>query len=300
MRLLFCGSGWHTVVDAIRARLPAGCAIDIWDRRAPLAEALAGIDVALPSNAAFTAEIIDGAGGLRLIQQPAAGVDAIDLAAATRRGLPVCNAPGGNHVAVAEAALLLMLALARRWNASRRALAAARIGEPLGIELAGRTLGIVGPGRAGGALAERARALGMHVRSVSSHHGRAELLAMLAASDVVSLHCPLDASTRGMIDAEALAALPPGALLINCARGPIIDRPALEAALAGGRLGGVGLDVYWHEPWDPADPLLHHERVIALPHIAGSTEEAFGRIADVVAGNVARLRAGDPLLHRVA
>ncbi len=300
MRLLFCGSGWHTVVEVIRARLPAGCTIDIWDRSRPLAASLDGIDVALPSNARFTAEIIDAARGLRLIQQPAAGTDAIDLAAATRRGLPVCNAPGGNHVAVAEAALLLMLALARRWNAAQRALAAPRIGEPLGIELAGRTLGVIGHGRAGGALAERARALGMQVRSIGSRHGRADLLELLAASDVVSLHCPLDDRTRGMIDAEALAAMRPGALLINCARGPIIDRGALEAALASGRLGGVGLDVYWQEPWDPADPLLHHERVIALPHIAGSTEEAFGRIADVVAGNLARLIAGEPLLHRVA
>ncbi|HEX8113735.1 MAG TPA: NAD(P)-dependent oxidoreductase, partial [Kofleriaceae bacterium] len=125
-------------------------------------------------------------------------------------------------------------------------------------------------------------------------------LAVFAASDAITLHCPLTPETRGMIDAAAFAAMRPGALLINVARGAVIDRAVLVAALAGDRLGGVGLDVHWDEPADPADPIYTDPRVVALPHLGGSTAEAFGRIADVVVDNLGRLTRGEPLRHRVA
>jgi phosphoglycerate dehydrogenase-like enzyme len=115
----------------------------------------------------------------------------------------------------------------------------------------------------------------------------------------VSLHGPLTDETRGLVDGAALAAMKPGAFLLNLARGAIIDRAALDAALARGHLGGVGLDVFWEEPWDPADPLFADPRVVVLPHVAGSTEESFGRIADIVVENVARIGRGEPLLHRL-
>lgn len=289
MRVLFCGSGWFPVVDAIRARLGSEHEVQVWDRRVPLTEALREVEVILPSNATIDAAAIAAPRDLRLIQQPAAGIDGIDLAAAAARGVPVRNAPGTNHQAVAEAALLLILMLARRYRQAAAAFEAASIGAPLGLELGGRTLGIVGYGRAGQALGRAATGLGMTVRSVRSGDGRAALLEMLAASDVVSIHCPLTDRTRGMFDAAAFAALRPGALLINCARGPIVDRAAVESALEDGRLGGLGLDVYWHEPWDPRDPIFAHPNVITLPHIAGSTHEAFARIADIVATNIAAL-----------
>ena len=297
MKLLFCGSGWLPVVDAIEARLPAGATIARWDRRGPLAAAVREIDVLLPSNAEVTAEVIAAAPGLRLIQQPAAGVEGIDRAAAAARGIPVCNAPGTNQIAVAEHALFLLLALARRLPAAQRAFAARELGTPLGLELAGRTLGIVGHGRTGRALGDRARALGMEVIALGRGEDR---LRFFASADAFSLHCPLDASTRGLVDDAAFAAMRPGALLVNCARGPIIDRDALVRALAAGRLGGVALDVHWDEPPDPADPLYAEPRVLALAHVAGSTEEAFARIADVVVDNVARLVRGEPLQHRIA
>jgi phosphoglycerate dehydrogenase-like enzyme len=123
---------------------------------------------------------------------------------------------------------------------------------------------------------------------------------MCTLADVVSIHCPLTPETRGMIDREAFSAMKPGAFLVNCARGPIVDRSALVAALESGRLGGAGLDVYWEEPWDPADPLFGRDDVIAMPHIAGSTEEAYGRITDIVVENIRRAAAGEPVLHRVA
>jgi phosphoglycerate dehydrogenase-like enzyme len=300
MKLLFCGSGWLPIVDQIAARLPTGSFLTCWDRRAPLARVVGDVDVLLPSNAAITAEVLAAADRLRLIQQPAAGTELIDHQAARARGIPLCNAPGTNHVSVAEAALFLLLALARRAPAAARAFAAREIGVPLGIELADKTLGIIGMGRTGSALATRATALGMHVIALGRDASAEDQRAFFAACDAVSIHCPLDATTRGLVGAEAFAAMQPGALVVNVARGGVIDRDALVAALASGRLGGVGLDVHWYEPADPDDPLYADPRVVALPHVAGSTEEAFARITEVVIDNLGRLARGEPLRHRVA
>jgi phosphoglycerate dehydrogenase-like enzyme len=300
MRLLWCGSGWLPVVEQIAARLPPAASIAIWDRRAPLAAAVADVDVLLPSNAQITAEVIAAAPRLRLIQQPAAGTEWIDRGAAAARAIPICNAPGMNHVAVAEAALYLLLALARRAPAAAAAFRDRQIGVPAGVELAGKVLGVVGMGRAGAAVAERARGLAMTVIALGRGASAADRAAFFAAADAVSLHCPLTPETRGLVDAAAFAALRPGALIVNVARGPVIDRAALLAALAAGRLGGVGLDVHWDEPADPADPLYADPRVVALPHVAGSTVEAFARITDVVIDNLDRITRGEPLRHRVA
>lgn len=304
MQLLFCGSGWPEVPALLARRLGPDHHLRTWDRRRPLVDELAAapVDVLLPSNAPVDAAVLAaaGAGGLRLVQQPAAGTDGIDLAAARAHGVPVCNAPGANQVAVAEAALLLLLLCARRWPEARAAFAAGVIGSPPGTELAGATLLVVGPGRTGGALVERARALGMVVRTAGSRTTRAELLAELARADAVCLSCPLSPATRGLLDARALATLPAHALVVNVARGAVIDRDALVAALDRGHLGGVGLDVFWEEPWDPADPLFAHPRVVTLPHVAGSTTQAFDRIADIVVDNVGRLQRGEALRHRIA
>jgi phosphoglycerate dehydrogenase-like enzyme len=300
MRLLFCGSGWLPMVDEIAARLPQGSSITSWDRAAPLASVVGDVDVLLPSNAHITPEVITAARRLRLIQQPAAGTEWIDRATAAARDIPICNAPATNHVAVAEAALFLLLALARRAPLAARAFADRQVGVPLGIELAGRTLGVIGMGRAGSALAERARGLGMTVIALGRGASRDERAAFFAACDAITVHCPLTPETRGMIDAAAFAAMRPGALVVNVARGGVIDRAALLDALAGDRLGGVGLDVHWEEPADPADPLYADPRVVALPHVGGSTVESFRRIADVVLENLGRLGRGEPLLHRVA
>ncbi len=300
MRLLFCGSGWLPIVDHIAARLPPNASIAVWDRATPLTSVVDDIDVILPSNGRITDEVLAAARRLRLIQQPAAGTEGIDVVAARARGIPVCNAPGTNHVAVAEHALFLLLALARRAPAASRAFAAREVGIPLGIELYGRTLGIIGMGRSGTALAERARALGMTVIALGRGASATDRIAFFAACDAVSIHCPLDDATRGLVGGEAFAALRPGALVVNVSRGGVIDREALVAALASGRLGGVALDVHWIEPPDPTDPLYADPRVFALPHVAGSTEEAFARITEVVVGNIERLDRGEPLLHRVA
>jgi phosphoglycerate dehydrogenase-like enzyme len=288
------------MVDFIRERLPPGASIRTRDFSKPLRDEVAEVDVLLPSNAIIDAGIIAAAGRLSLIQQPAVGTEAIDIEAARARNIPVCNAPGSNERSVAEAALLLMLGLARRLRGAQRAFAEARIGEPLGVELSGRTLGIIGGrGRSGSRLAVAAEALGMRVLSVGRASSREELLRLAEESDFVSVHCPLTPATRGLIGAEFLGHIKPGAMLINCSRGGVVDRGALLRALEEGRLGGVGLDVYWEEPWEPSDSLFQLSNVITLPHVAGSTRESFGRIADIVAGNIGRLGRGEPLLHRI-
>ena len=297
---MFCGSGWRSFVDVLAARLPAGAEMSMWDRATPLEQAVAGVHVLLPSNAPIDASVVAAAKELRLIQQPAAGTDNIDLEAARARGVPVCSAPGASAHAVAEMALFLMLALSRRLPGAAAAFAAARIGEPIGRELRGRRLGIVGLGRSGTELARLAEALGMTVAAVTSRRTEAEWAELLHTADIVSLHCPLGPATRHLIDDRALDQMKPGALLVNCARGPIIDRAALERALDRGHLGGAGLDVFWDEPWDPADPLYRRPDVVATPHIGGSTEECLGRVAAIVATNIARITTGEELLHRVA
>ncbi len=297
--VVYCATGWFDVVEPIRAGLPVGASIRLRDRSRPLEHDLHGAHVILPSNMRLDAAAIAAAPSLRLIQQPAAGYDAIDLDAARSRGIPVCNAPGANSSTVVESTLFLMLAVARRLPSIPRAFAERRMGAPSGRELQGKTLGIVGMGRIGSELAGVARALGMHVLGVRSSSPRAELDDLLRRSDIVTLHCPLTPQTRGLIDARAFELMKQGALLLNCARGPIVDRAALEAALASGKLGGVGLDTYWAEPWDPHDPLYSREDVVALPHIGGSTAESFGRIAAIVSENVRRLMAGEELLHRI-
>lgn len=299
MQLLFCGSGWLPIVEYIAVRLPEGTSISIWDRSVPLATAVRDIDVLLPSNAAITADVIHAAQRLRLIQQPAAGTEGIDRAAARERSIPVCNAPGTNHISVAEHALFLLLALARRAPQAMYAFATRELGLPLGIELHGRTLGIIGMGRSGSALADRARALGMNIIALGRGATAEQRQTFFASADAISIHCPLTPETRGIVGVDAFAAMKPGALVINVSRGGVIDRDALLAALRSDRLGGVALDVHWHEPADPNEPLYQDPRVLAMPHVAGSTVEAFDRIADVVAGNVERLTRGEPLLHVV-
>jgi phosphoglycerate dehydrogenase-like enzyme len=229
--MLFCGSGWHTYVEILDRAMPPGCRVELWDRKAPLEQAVADVQVLLPSNALITAPVIAAARDLRLIQQPAAGIENIDLDAARARAIPVCNAPGMNQVAVAELALFLMLALVRRAPEAMAVFREGRIGEPIGRELRGRSLGIIGMGRSGRALARLAEGAGMTVASVGSRRTDAEWEAFLRAADIISIHCPLTPATRGLLDDRAFSMLKPGALLVNCARGAIVERAALERAL---------------------------------------------------------------------
>lgn len=264
------------------------------------------------SRTRVTEETLDRAAPrLRVVGRAGVGVDNIDLEAARARAVTVVNAPLAATEAVAELALGLMFALARRIP---QADAAVRRGEwpksaSMGEELAGKTLGLIGVGRIGAALARRTLALGMQVLGydplISPETIRgcgaepSELDPLLAQSDYLSLHVPLTADTRNLIDDRALAKVRPGARLISTARGGVVDEQALARALARGVLAGAALDVFALEP--PGDsPLLHDPRVVLTPHLGAQTAEAQSRAALDIAEEVLAVLAGRPLRWRVA
>lgn len=259
-----------------------------------------------------TAAMIAAAPKLRLIQKIGVGVNTIDLDAARARAIPVCNLPGTNAPAVAEMALLLMLSVLRRLPALD---AATRTGNGWKLdpalqdsfgELRGKTVGLIGYGDIPRALAPVLHALGAKtIYTARSPRPEAAgqfrpLNALLAEADIVSLHAPLTADTTQMINAAALARMKPGAILINTARGGLIDTNALAAALLTGHIAGAGIDVFEPEPADPTNPLLNLANVVLTPHVAWLTDETFARSFALAAENCRRLNTGDALLHRVA
>lgn len=252
--------------------------------------------------------VIAGAPKLKLIQKIGVGVNTIDLAAASARGIAVCNLPGTNAPAVAEMALLLMLAVLRRlphFDAELRAgiwTCAPRDQDGLG-ELGGRTVGLVGYGAIPQRLAPVLRALGCRVLFTSATRREdadwRDLHDLLAQCDIISLHVPQTAATTGLLNAEAFARMKPGAVLINTARGGLVDEAALLAALRSGHLAGAGLDVFAVEPAMVDNPLLALPNVVVAPHVAWLTAGTFDRSLTIAAENCARLAAGRDLLHRV-
>ena len=237
---------------------------------------------------------------LALITQPASGLDNVDVASATARRIPVCAAPGVNAASVAEAAIMSLLCVARRLDDARAALRAHSLGEPLGTQLAGKTLVVVGgSGAIGSRVAAIGRAMGMEVTCLRSTSTRADLTSALATADTVSVHIPLTSSTRHLFDAAAFAAMKHGALFVNYSRGGVVDEAALLAALESGRVAGAGLDVFSSEPVDPASPLASHPRVLATPHIGVSTHEVWAAYRDLLVGNVVAARSGGGLQGQV-
>ena len=269
---------------------------------------LADTDVLLHVLKPVTAREIDGAPELRLIQKIGVGVNTIALDHARERGIAVCNMPGTNSRAVAEATLMLMLMTLRR---AHRLHDATRAGEGWDLdpgvfdrigELGGRTVGLVGYGAVPGILAPVLAALGARVLYTATEpkpNAAAEwreLPRLLEESDVVSLHVPLTDATAGMID---VARMKPGAVLINTARGGLVNETALVEALRSGRLMAAGLDVFDREPVPADSPLLGLDNVVVQPHVAWLTPETLGRSLAVALENCRRLRDGEELLHRV-
>ena len=283
---------------------------------AELAEALAGVSaLVVRSQTQVTRAALAQARELRVIARAGVGVDNIDLEAATERGIIVVNAPLANTVSAAEHAFGLMLAVARHipeGDATLRAGAWER-GRLLGVELAGRTLGIVGLGRIGSEVASRARAFEMRLLGydpfVAAERARSlgvelvELVELFARSDFVTLHTALLDETRGLVNAELLAQAKPGLRLINAARGALIDEPALLAAVESGRIAGAGIDVFSSEP-AVGNVLTTDPRIVVTPHLGASTAEAQDRAAlsvveqvlEVLAGGAARFAVNAPLV----
>jgi D-3-phosphoglycerate dehydrogenase len=268
-----------------------------------LRAALPEADGLIVGQLAVGGDLIAAAPGLRVIAVHGVGVDGIELEAARRHGVVVANVPGANHEAVADLTLCLLLALTRRVVEASAATRAGRWERFVGVELGGRTLGIVGLGRVGRAVAVRAAAFGMtliaHDPFVEAPPEEVELTTLddlLTRADAVTLHAPGD---RLLLGAAELARMKPGALLINTARGALVDEAALHAALASGRLGGAGLDTFAVEP--PAgSPLLALDNVIATPHMGGHTREAIARMSLAAARSVVAVLEGGEPSHRVA
>ncbi len=247
--------------------------------------------------------------GLRCVANVAVGYDNVDVDAASRRGVVVTNTPGVLTDATADLAMALILMATRRLGEGERLL---HDGRPwawdmffmLGVGLQGKTLGIVGLGEIGAATARRARAFGMRITYCGRRRADAELEAELDAqplelthllcdADVVSLHCPLTAQTRHLIDAAALAVMKPGAYLVNTARGPIVDEGALARALSAGTIAGAALDVFENEP-EVYPGLLELENVVLVPHLGSATTETRTAMAELAARNVIAVLAGEP------
>ncbi|HUE46756.1 MAG TPA: phosphoglycerate dehydrogenase [Aestuariivirgaceae bacterium] len=264
-----------------------------------LAEAIGGYDgLAVRSISKVTSKVIARAERLKVIGRAGIGIDNIDLAAATARGIIVMNTPLGNAVTTAEHAVSLMMALARQIPAADASTKAGKWEKNrfMGVELFNKTLGIVGCGNIGSIVADRARALRMKViafdpflspeRAIEIGVEKVEFEALLGRADFVSLHAPLTDRTRNIIDAAALARMKPGVRVINCARGGLVVEAALAAALSSGHVAGAALDVFETEP-AVDNPLFAFENVICTPHLGASTAEAQENVALQVAEQMA-------------
>jgi phosphoglycerate dehydrogenase-like enzyme len=278
---------------------------------AGFAREIADAEVLLHVLKPVTAAMMAAAPKLRLVQKLGVGVNTIDLEAAKAAGVAVANMPGTNSQAVAEMTLALMLSVLRRLSyldpLTRRGEGWSPDTDLIdGVgEIAGRTVGFVGYGASPSRLGAALEALGATVlytaRSAKPElPGRFVALGeLLASADVISLHVPLTPETEGLIGREALAAMKPGAILVNTARGGLVDEVALVEALRSGRLRGAGLDVFAAEPVDPANPLLTLPNVVVAPHQAWLTPETLDRSLVVAFDNCRRLMAGQALLNQV-
>lgn len=285
---------------------------EFYDETSPheIASRIADSEVAVTNKVVLDADILGAARRLKLVCIAATGTNNVDLVAASRLGIKVCNVRAYATASVVEHVYALILALARRtcdydglvraqgWQESPHF---CRLDYPI-RELAGRVLGVVGYGELGRAVARAARAFGMDVEiarrpgAVQAQAGRRPLAELLGQVDVLSLHCPLADNTRGLIGVRELALMKADALLINTARGGIVDEQALADALRAGRVGGAGIDVLAHEPPAAGSPLLAGDipNLIVTPHVAWASRAARQRLVDGLADNIRAFCAGRP------
>jgi len=281
-------------------------------------EALQEVDGMVARKVNVGAEEMDRAPRMKIIARHGVGLDSVDLEEATRRGILVTYTPGANRESVAELALSFMLALARRIPQAQKAMANMPKGDIgifsallkqynlTGIDLEGKSLGIIGTGRIGSTVARKCiAALDMKVKGydpyVSSETMKSfgvekveRLGDMLPKIDFLTVHCPLTQETNGMVGKKELARMKKGAYVINTARGGIVDEKALLEALNSGHIAAAALDAWEVEPPDPKDPLLNHPNVIGTPHYAGTTEESLYRVGIAAVEEVLRVLGGEP------
>jgi len=304
MKILFCGNAFPRGFELLKAFLPDedvfNCAEEHVVRLGMAA------DVLIPMMHRLEPELIGGTAA-KLIHQWGVGLEGVDIAAATARGIMVCNVPGDatpNADSTAEHALFLMLAVARRIHECFSAFHRGLWGTPVGQVLGGSTALIVGLGRVGKALARKLAALGMNVQAVRrtadieteaalgliDAGNMSRLYEMASAADFVISTIALTEHTRGLFSQDLFSVMKSSAFVINVSRGPVIDEADLVEALQTGEIAGAGLDVYEQEPLDPNSPLLILPNVVATPHIAGVTEENYDGIARIVTDNILRVK----------
>lgn len=310
MRIYFCKKGVEQFAKLLQTELPNDevkvCAEN------KVQEVAKNADVLIPITAPITKEILS-LSSVKLIQQFGIGLDSVDIEAATEANIPVCNIPaqkGGNAISVAELTVFHMLALARRYKEASVSLESGSfVNRSVGICLKQKTALIIGFGAIGQEIAKRLRAFDMRLISVS-RSGKTvkncpvdyaaqsdELEQLLPQADFVILAVPLTSETKDLINTKEFQLMKPETFIINVARGGVINYDALLSALKNKQISGAGLDVFWHEPIDPVDPILKYN-VIATPHMGGITHYSLNQIAKEVAANIERLREGKELLYR--
>ena len=292
------------------SRLEAAHEVDLWPDRLPpshdvLIQRTRSVEGLLSMlTDRIDAALIEHAPRLKVISNYAVGFDNVDVAAAAARGIPVGNTPDVLTDATADLAFALLLAVARRIPEEATAVREGRWlpwqpGENLGADVHATTLGLIGFGRIGRAVARRAAGFEMNVLHADSHSDQAAMDELLSASDFVSLHTPLTKATHHLIDATALRKMKPTAFLINTARGGLVDQQALAQALHDDTIAGAALDVTDPEPLPPDDPLLAAPNLIVVPHIGSATKRTRARMADLAVDNLLAGLDGLPLPHQV-
>ncbi|MEW5958688.1 MAG: phosphoglycerate dehydrogenase [Chloroflexota bacterium] len=277
-------------------------------RAAELMEVLPAMDAIITGTDELTAEVIHAATRLKTIAKHGVGLETIDLAAARARHIVVTATPGTNHDSVADLALALILALARKIVSAHLSTQAGSWKPFFGLELRAKTLGIVGLGRIGKAVCRRAQAFGMGVAAYDPYPDQAFATAhqvafvplpeLLATADVISLHAPAEETDGPLIGATELKLMKSTAFLINTARGRLVDEAALAAALRAGQLAGAGIDAFVAEP-PLGSPLLELDNVVLTPHLGGRTLDCQRRMGEMAIENVARALRGEPPLYQV-
>lgn len=268
-------------------------------------DSLQGFDVLVPTMCHVTEDLLATSDRLRLIQQCGAGLELVDLEAARKRNIWVANVPtsiSGNADSVAELGIYMMIGLSRDFRGMARSLSNRKMGEPQGRALSGRTVNLIGLGGIGQALIRRLRPFDVHLIGVKRHDTKEamkkfdlswvgspeDLGELLQGSDFVILCLPYTLETKHLMNRDSISLMKKDAFLINLSRGGLVDRGALESALASGKIAGAGLDVFWEEPPDPNDALFNYN-VLTTPHIGGSTDVSIQGIVKAVAENIQRL-----------
>ena len=319
MKVLFIGFKdlVHPWYDDFLEAIGGKHSVQLFSPQAPLAPQFRDAEVVVDQGGWGTHEMIDlaSASGVKLWQVIGTGLNHIDVSYLLEKGIPIANTRGiFSGIALAEHALFLMLCLAKNLDESRRNLRSGVFYHPMNEELDGKTLGLVGFGGSARQLAKRAHGMGLRLLAIDAldlppavkeeYHldflgGSKDLDKLLGESDYLSIHAPLTAKTHHLVNRQSFEKMKPTAVLINVARGEIVDEEALLEALQTGKIRGAGIDVFTEEPPDPHHPLLHMENVIATPHIAGMTRGTSKRRGRAAAENVFRVAQGLPPLYCV-